>query len=37
MAMNNIVQRIEGKSVEFLDLNALNDTFFTKLRRLFTK
>jgi septum site-determining protein MinD len=37
MAMNNIVQRIEGKNVEFLDLNALNDTFFSKLRRLFTK
>jgi septum site-determining protein MinD len=37
MAMNNIVQRIEGKNVEFLDLNAVYETFFSKIRRLFTK
>jgi septum site-determining protein MinD len=37
MAMNNIVQRIEGKTVEFLDLSAAYDTFFSKLRRLFSK
>lgn len=35
MALNNIVQRIEGKTVPFLDLNAVYDTFFSKVRRLF--
>jgi septum site-determining protein MinD len=35
MALNNIVQRIEGKTVPFLDLNAAYDTFFSKVRRLF--
>ncbi|MGB8698273.1 MAG: P-loop NTPase, partial [Thermosynechococcaceae cyanobacterium] len=35
VAFTNIVQRMEGKDVEFLDLNASYDTLFAKLLRLF--
>jgi septum site-determining protein MinD len=35
MAMNNIVQRLEGQDVEFLDLNASYDTLLAKIRRFF--
>ncbi len=37
LAFNNIAQRIEGKTVEFLDLDAAYDTLFSRLRRLFKK
>ena len=35
MALNNIAQRIMGKTVEFLDLDAAYDTLFARIRRLF--
>ncbi len=33
MALNNIVQRLEGNDVEFLDLNASHDTLLSRIRR----
>jgi septum site-determining protein MinD len=35
LALNNIVQRLEGNDVEFLDLNASYDTLLAKIRRFF--
>ncbi|NCJ06779.1 septum site-determining protein MinD [Synechococcales cyanobacterium C] len=37
LAFNNIAQRLEGKTVELLDLDAAYDTLFSRLRRLFKK
>jgi septum site-determining protein MinD len=34
-AFNNIVRRLEGEKVPFLDLNAPQDDFFSRIRRLF--
>jgi septum site-determining protein MinD len=33
LALNNIVQRLEGIDVEFLDLNASHDTLLSRIRR----
>jgi septum site-determining protein MinD len=35
LALHNIVQRLEGHDVEFLDLNASYDTLLAKIRRFF--
>jgi septum site-determining protein MinD len=35
LALHNIVQRLEGNDVEFLDLNASYDTLLAKIRRFF--
>lgn len=37
MAMRNIAERIEGKQVEFLDLDAPYDTLMNRLRRFFAR
>ncbi len=37
LAFNNIVQRIEGKSVDFLDLDAPYDTLLARIRKLFRR
>ena len=34
-AIENIARRLEGEKVPFIDLNALNEGFLSKLRRLF--
>ncbi len=36
-AFNNIARRLEGEKVEFLDLSANNDGFFSKLRKVLNK
>jgi septum site-determining protein MinD len=35
IALNNIVRRLEGENVPFLDLMATHDDLFTRLRRMF--
>ncbi|MGB3495691.1 MAG: septum site-determining protein MinD [Elainellaceae cyanobacterium] len=35
IAFNNIVQRLEGESVPFLDLTAAHDDLFSRIRRMF--
>lgn len=37
MAMRNIADRIDGKDIEFLDLNAPYDTLMARIRRFFAK
>ena len=34
MAINNIARRLKGEAVEFIDLDASNDNFFSRLRKL---
>jgi septum site-determining protein MinD len=34
IAINNIARRLKGEAVEFIDLDASNDTFFSRLRKL---
>jgi septum site-determining protein MinD len=34
LAFNNVVERLEGKEIDFLDLNAPYDTLFARLRRM---
>jgi septum site-determining protein MinD len=36
-ALRNIAQRIEGKSVDFLDLEAAYDNIFARIKRIFRK
>ncbi len=35
-AFDNIARRLEGETVEFLDLNTSNDGFFARLRKAFS-
>ncbi|MBF2080328.1 MAG: septum site-determining protein MinD [Synechococcales cyanobacterium T60_A2020_003] len=35
LALNNIVQRLEGEKVPFLDLEAAHDDLFSRIRRMF--
>jgi septum site-determining protein MinD len=35
-AFHNVVRRLEGEAVDFLDLNPPPEGFFARLRRLFT-
>ena len=35
LAFDNVVRRLEGEKVPFLDLDAAHDDFFSRLRRLF--
>lgn len=37
MALQNIAQRIEGKDIDFLDLNAPYDTLFSRVKRFFKR
>lgn len=37
VALRNIAQRIEGKDVEFLDLDAAYDTLFARIKRIFRR
>lgn len=35
IAFNNIVRRLEGETIPFLDLTAVHDDLFTRIRRMF--
>lgn len=37
LAFQNVVRRLEGEKVPFLDLSATNDDFFSRIRRLFSR
>jgi septum site-determining protein MinD len=37
LAFKNIAQRLEGKDVDFLDLDAPYDDIFSRLRRFFKR